>query len=208
MKRGACAITAALFGVLATHGEFAFAQPQTAASSDRVAGVARDALQRPLEGVQIRLESPEGKLIAQGRTQKDGRFTLSGVAPGVYSLIGDKAGFTSAMAIVTVGAKGAASDLTLASVKALDLQVTAQQLAAARSGIEPRIGATTYTTPMMRSGISRAAPIFRSIKPCCRRPACRRIPSGKSISATTTPISNTASTASSFPKASAFSARA
>lgn len=145
MKRGACAIAAILFGVLVTHDGLAFAQSQTAASSDRVAGVARDALQRPLEGVHIRLETPEGKVVAQDTTQKNGHFTLSGVVPGVYSLIGDKAGFTSATAIVTVGVKGAASDLTLASVKALDLQVTAQQLAAARSAIEPRIGATTYT---------------------------------------------------------------
>lgn len=124
---------------LMTVGQQAFAQ------SDTVRGVARDALQRPLAGVAVRLETPEGKVVARGVTGKDGRFMLHGVAPGVYSVIGEKSNFATATAIVTVTAKGATGDLTLASKEALDMQVTAARLAAARSEIEPRIGATTYT---------------------------------------------------------------
>ena len=62
-----------------------------------------------------------------------------------YSLIGDKTGFATATTVVTVGAKGVASDLTLASNEALDVKVAAERLAAARSEIQPHIGATTYT---------------------------------------------------------------
>ena len=119
--------------------------PQAFAQSDTVHGVARDALQRPLDGVAVRLETPDGKVVARGVTGKDGGFTLHGVAPGVYSVIGEKSNFATATAIVTVTAKGATGDLTLASKEALNLQVTAARLAAARSEIEPRIGATTYT---------------------------------------------------------------
>jgi hypothetical protein len=115
------------------------------AQSDIVHGVARDALQRPLDGVAVRLETPAGKVVAGGVTGKDGRFAVHGVAPGVYSVIGEKSNFATATAIVTVTATGATADLTLASKEALDLQVTAERLAAARSEIEPRIGATTYT---------------------------------------------------------------
>jgi outer membrane receptor protein involved in Fe transport len=125
--------------ILALIGRDAWAQ------AELVSGVARDALQRPLTGVAVRLETPEGKTVARGVTGRDGRFALRGVAPGVYSLIGDKTGFETATVVVTVGAKGATGDLTLASKAALDLQVTEQMLAAARSSIEPRIGATTYT---------------------------------------------------------------
>jgi outer membrane receptor protein involved in Fe transport len=115
------------------------------AQAGSVRGVARDALQRPLAGVAVRLETPEGKTIARGVTGKDGAFSLAGVAPGTYSLIGDKPGFETATTIVSVTDKGGGGDLTLASKKTLDLAVTAQRLAAARTAIEPRIGATAYT---------------------------------------------------------------
>ncbi len=72
-------------------------------------------LQRPLDGVAVRLETPEGRVVARGVTGKDGAFALRSVAPGVYSLVGERAGFATATAIVTVDAKGAAADLTLAS---------------------------------------------------------------------------------------------
>jgi outer membrane receptor protein involved in Fe transport len=138
-------VLAALLGSWVSHSRAGLAQTQTMAKSETVSGVVRDALQRPLDGVQIRLETRDRRVIAHGVTQKDGRFTLPGVAPGVYSLIGERTGFTGATAVVTVGASAVASDLTLASNEAIDIEVTAQRLAAARSEIEPRIGATTYT---------------------------------------------------------------
>jgi hypothetical protein len=123
-----------------------FALPYEAmAQSGAVQGVARDALQRPLAGVGMRLETPAGKVAGRTTTDAHGRFSFGGVTPGVYSLIGEKSGFETATAIVTVGAEGASSDLTLASKRALGLRVTAEKLAAARSNIEPTIGASTYT---------------------------------------------------------------
>ena len=116
-----------------------------AAGSGEIDGVARDALQRPLDGVSIRLETPDAKIVGRATTGKDGGYVLRGVAPGTYMLIGEKPGFDTATAVVTMQANGATSDLTLASKEALDLKLTAQKLAEARSNIEPRIGATTYT---------------------------------------------------------------
>ncbi len=110
-----------------------------------VSGIVRDALQRPLDGVAVRLETPDGKVVGRGTTGKDGAYTLRGIAPGTYSLTGDKPGFESAVVIVTVPATGASSDLTLASKEALNLPLVAQKLAEVRTEIEPRIGATTYT---------------------------------------------------------------
>ncbi len=141
VNRKAYAIAAALLALCHAGS----AQSQTSGQSEPVSGVARDALQRPLEGVQIRMETPEGKVVAHAATQKDGKFMLHGIAPGVYSLIGEKAGFNKATAIVTVATTAVSSDLTLASNEALNLKVAAQRLAAARSEVEPRIGATIYT---------------------------------------------------------------
>ncbi|HTW71947.1 MAG TPA: carboxypeptidase-like regulatory domain-containing protein, partial [Acetobacteraceae bacterium] len=145
MNRRTCAIAAAIFGILVVDGRPGCAQTTVAVQSETVSGVARDALQRPLSDVQVRLEAPDGRVIAHGETRKDGKFSLPGVAPGVYSLIGEKTGFAAATTVVTVGTKAVASDLTLASNQALNLKLTAERLAAARSEIEPRIGATTYT---------------------------------------------------------------
>ncbi len=137
-KRGGGWLTAALISV-------AISVAPAWGQANIVHGVARDALQRPLDGVTVRLEAPDGKVVARGTTQMDGAFALPGVAPGLYSLIGEKNGFETATAIVTVSGQGATGDLTLAAKTALDLAVTAQRLAAARDAIEPRIGATTYT---------------------------------------------------------------
>jgi hypothetical protein len=113
-----------------------------------VEGVAKDALGRPLAGVQLKLQSPDGRATAQTATAADGSYRFTGVAPGVYSVIGEKPGFDTATAIASVDtANGATADLTLAAKQALDLAVVAQQLNEARLAIQPRIGASTYTIP-------------------------------------------------------------
>jgi outer membrane receptor protein involved in Fe transport len=113
-----------------------------------VEGVAKDALGRPLAGVQLKLQSPDGHAVAQTATADDGSYRFIGVAPGVYSVIGEKPGFDTATAIASLAAAaGATADLTLAAKQALDLAVIAQQLNEARLAIQPRIGASTYTIP-------------------------------------------------------------
>jgi Carboxypeptidase regulatory-like domain len=110
----------ALMGVWIATGNRAEAQNAT------VTGTVRDALRRPLAGVAVRLETAERKTVARGLTEKDGRFAFPRVRSGVYSLIGEKSGFETGTAIVTVGAKAVAVELTLAATQALNLTVTAQ----------------------------------------------------------------------------------
>lgn len=133
-------VAAALLGLAA-------AGPAAAASSAAggVEGIVRDALQRPVADATVRLQDATGHTLATVRSGPDGRFELSHVAPGVYALIGDKKGFVTASAVVTVGPAGASAALTLASEAPLELALTSRKLSQARSRIEPRIGATTYT---------------------------------------------------------------
>jgi outer membrane receptor protein involved in Fe transport len=111
-----------------------------------VEGVAKDALGRPLADAQLRLEAPDGTVVARTTTGASGAYRFTGIAPGIYSVIAEKAGFDAATAVASLdAATGASADLTLAAQQALDLGVVAQRLNEARLAIEPRIGASTYT---------------------------------------------------------------
>jgi outer membrane receptor protein involved in Fe transport len=117
-----------------------------AAEAGTVGGIAKDALERPLDGTQLRLETADGRLVGRATADAGGHFVFNGIASGAYAISGEKPGFETATTIVTVGQNaGATADLTLASRQALDLKIVAQQLDAARIAIEPRIGASTYT---------------------------------------------------------------
>ena len=72
-------VVAALLGIGVSHSLAGFAQTQTAAKSETVSGIARNAQQLPLDGVKIRLETRDGRVIAHGVTQKEGssRFLVS-----------------------------------------------------------------------------------------------------------------------------------
>jgi outer membrane receptor protein involved in Fe transport len=120
----------------------AFAAPP----AGTIEGIAKDALERPLAGAGVRLEAPDGSVVARTTTDDTGRYRFTAIPAGIYSVVAEKAGFDTATAIASLDAStGATADLTLASQQALDMRVVAQRLAEARLAIQPRIGATTYT---------------------------------------------------------------
>jgi outer membrane receptor protein involved in Fe transport len=122
--------------------------PETSAAAPAagtVAGIAKDALERPVPAAQLRLESSDGRVVARTIADDQGRFEFTGVPAGTYVVVGEKEGFETATAVVTVPADaGATADLTLASKEPLDVQVLAKRLEEARISIQPRIGASTH----------------------------------------------------------------
>ena len=111
-----------------------------------VTGIVKDALERPLVGAAVRIEASDGRVVARTTADEQGRFTFTGIAPGTYAVVGEKSGFETSTAVVTVATvEGVAADLTLASREALDVKVAAKRLEEARLSIQPRIGASTYT---------------------------------------------------------------
>jgi len=110
-----------------------------------VAGIAKDALERPVAGAQLRLESSDGQVVGRTAADDQGRFQFTGIAPGTYAVVGEKEGFETSTSVVTVSESvGATADLTLASKQPLDVAVLAKRLEEARMTIQPRIGASTY----------------------------------------------------------------
>jgi outer membrane receptor protein involved in Fe transport len=125
-------------------------QPAVAAAPPgTIEGIARDALAHPLDGAQIRLQTPDGRVVARTSSGRDGSYRFTGVSAGPYSIIAERQGFDATTITIDIGASpGATVDLTLAAATALDTTVvTGRRLDAARAAIEPRIGASTYTIP-------------------------------------------------------------
>ncbi|HXK22540.1 MAG TPA: TonB-dependent receptor [Myxococcota bacterium] len=110
-----------------------------------VEGHVKDALDRPLADVALRLETPSGSVAGRTTSDANGRFSFQKIDPGVYSVVGEKEQFETATAVVTVAAGEAArSELVLASTTPLNLNVVAQRLDERRAAITPAIGASHY----------------------------------------------------------------
>jgi outer membrane receptor protein involved in Fe transport len=122
------------------------AAAQQPAATGQVSGQVRDALDRPLAGAGVRLENVQGQVVARTQTDRDGRFVLRDVPPGVYSLVSERTGYETATSVVTVSEGGTAtSNLTLAASQSLNLSLAEQRLNEARNGLSPDIGTSVYT---------------------------------------------------------------
>jgi outer membrane receptor protein involved in Fe transport len=94
------------------------------AVTQEVTGTVKDALGRPIPAATVTLQDVQGKNLAKATSDSHGHFTLKGIAPGVYAVLGNKQGFKPATSIVTVKSSGAAkADLALQAESALSLQV-------------------------------------------------------------------------------------
>ncbi len=115
------------------------------AATDEIQGTVKDALGRPLSGVNLTIKTPDEKVAGKAQSDVDGHFVFSGVEPGVYAVFGEKTGFQESTAIVTKEAGSAASAaLTLTSKEALEVSVTAQRLSQARNSLSPKTGGSEY----------------------------------------------------------------
>jgi len=114
--------------------------------TDRIEGTIKDALGRPLAGASLVLKSPDETVVGKAESDAHGQFAFPGVAPGTYAILGEKSGFQTSTAVVTVEAGTiATTTLTLAAQEALEVSVVAERLSQARNSLSPKTGGSEYT---------------------------------------------------------------
>src|SRR5215471_17083954 len=65
----------------------------SAGAATMVTGVVKDARERPLAGVAVRLESSDAQVIARTTTDTGGRFAFGDVPAGAYTVIAEREGY-------------------------------------------------------------------------------------------------------------------
>jgi len=135
------ALVVALFTVMAT---VVYAAPIPGAT-DEIQGTIKDALGRPLPGASLVLKSSDETVIGKTRSDADGHFVFSNVAPGIYAILAEKTGFQTSTAIATVEVGTiATTTLTMTAEEALEVTVVAERLNQARNGLSPKTGGSIY----------------------------------------------------------------
>ena len=115
-------------------------------ATQRVTGVVKDALGRPLKQASLELQAPDGKVVARTTSTDEGSFSFSPLPPGTYAVVATKQGFKTATAIVSVSPKGAPPvTLAMEAEKSVSLAVAATRLNKARNSLSPDTGGSKYT---------------------------------------------------------------
>ncbi len=110
-------------------------------ATDKIQGMIKDALGRPLSGASLTLKAPDETVMGKAQSDAGGNFEFSNVTPGTYAVLAEKPGFQASTAIVTVEAGTVATTtLTLAAQKALEMSVVAERLNQARNSLSPKTG--------------------------------------------------------------------
>jgi outer membrane receptor protein involved in Fe transport len=115
-------------------------------ATDQIQGMIKDVLGKPVSGASLVLKSPDGTIIGRTKSDADGHFVFSRVAPpGNYAVLAEKTGFQASTSIVTLEAGTiAATTLTMAAQEAPEISVIAERLVRARNGLSPTTGGSVY----------------------------------------------------------------
>jgi len=115
------------------------------AAGGAVIGLVKDALERPLGGGAVRLETSDGQVMRRATADDEGRFVFADVPAGVYAVVAEREGFETATAIgIVVGEESWNVSLTLASRQPLDVALSARRLDDPRITTPLSIGAPVY----------------------------------------------------------------
>jgi outer membrane receptor protein involved in Fe transport len=109
---------------------FAGSAAATPSREKKLRGVVKDALNRPVPGVELTLENSAGQVIGRTRADAKGVFTIAEPAPGLYLLIAKSPRFSVASKLVTIAPNARIAPITLAmqSLSPLTVAVSAHRL--------------------------------------------------------------------------------
>jgi outer membrane receptor protein involved in Fe transport len=121
------------------------AAERTAPGRHTITGTVNDAAGRPVAGAAIRVETPDGRVVARAESDASGHFVTAPVTPGTYTLVARKKGLQVATAEAVVG--GAAETtiaLTMEVEQPEDIVVVAKRLDRARNDVFTKTGGSVY----------------------------------------------------------------
>ncbi|HWY23797.1 MAG TPA: TonB-dependent receptor, partial [Nevskia sp.] len=125
----------------------AAAEPQVLAASNSegtVEGIVVGGDGRPLASAKIQLSNAAGKVVAQAQTDVHGVFTITGVAPGSYTVSAAKAGNFNSVEVQVSAGQSSKADLALGSEQLQTVTVTANRFERARNSLSPATGSSQY----------------------------------------------------------------
>jgi Carboxypeptidase regulatory-like domain len=97
-----------------------------AKQGQRVEGTVKDALGRPLSGVQLLLTG-DGHIVGRAQSGRNGTFEFRDVPRGTYELVSNKGGFRTGVEVVAVTSQGATNlDIALEAETALSVSAGAK----------------------------------------------------------------------------------
>ncbi|MDQ6953582.1 MAG: TonB-dependent receptor [Mariprofundaceae bacterium] len=110
-----------------------------------ITGHVQDSLGRPITAVTLSLKTVTSRIIANTKSDVNGRFNFTGIKQGTYAVQATKPGFQLGTSIVTLSNdKAVLTTVTLAAQKALEIQITAKRFNRARNGLSPKTGGSLY----------------------------------------------------------------
>jgi hypothetical protein len=110
-----------------------------------VEGIVRNALEKPLEAVHLKLVSRVGHIAGRETSDSRGRFSFTSIAPGIYSLRAERRGYLKSAINITVSEKTRKPVfIILASQNALSLNVSARRVRKPRAGFSDATGTGDY----------------------------------------------------------------
>jgi outer membrane receptor protein involved in Fe transport len=136
-------LCAALFAPLCAHAANG-AQTGPVREQSSIHGLVRDTLGRPIAAAHVTLKTVTGTIAGEARSDAEGHFDFSAIAPGTYAVLSDKAGYQTGSSIVTISSNSANTIITLAAIRALEVNVIAAKLESARNGLSPKTGGSVY----------------------------------------------------------------
>lgn len=117
----------------------------------QISGAIHDALGQPLADATVALKDATGKAVGTTKSDQQGHFAFSDIAPGSYAISVGKPAFQSENGTVTVADEnGATADVTLKASQtgktdaSKAVVVTADRLDRARNGIQVETGSSIY----------------------------------------------------------------